>query len=206
MSCAELQISALCAMDAAARVQLELFRQSSTLGVRQAPPPVRPPPQPPGGGVGVLLAYQPWHARAHRGVLGVLTPGHFRPALQTLVQRFALERRWVELAHPLGTVRVGRRRRPTPAQPRMRAPHPCTCTHAQTGPSGPAHSTHTARARALKPKAHTSKRAEARFTSRPPHAPCHWRVVFLFSVISRPPAGVEWPLLMRVAPRAWAPR
>ena len=113
MSCAELQISALCAMDAAARVQLELFRQSSTLGVRQAPPPVRPPPQPPGGGVGVLLAYQPWHARAHRGVLGVLTPAHFRPALQTLVQRFALERRWVELAHPLGTVRVGRRPRPT---------------------------------------------------------------------------------------------
>jgi hypothetical protein len=123
VSCAELQISALCAMDAAARVQLELFRQSSTLGVRQAPPPARPPPQPPGGGVGVLLAYQPWHARAHRGVLGVLTPGHFRPALQTLVQRFALERRWVELAHPLGTVRVGRRPRPTPAQPRMRAPH-----------------------------------------------------------------------------------
>ena len=112
MSCAELQISALCAMDAAARVQLELFRQSSTLGVRQAPP-ARPPPQPPGGGVGVLLAYQPWHARAHRGVLGVLTPGHFRPALQTLVQRFALERRWVELAHPLGTVRVGRRPKPT---------------------------------------------------------------------------------------------
>jgi hypothetical protein len=136
VSCAELQISALCAMDAAARVQLELFRQSSTLGVRQAPPPVRPPPQPPGGGVGVLLAYQPWHARAHRGVLGVLTPGHFRPALQTLVQRFALERRWVELAHPLGTVRVGRRPRPTPAQPRMRTPHPCTCTHAQTALPG----------------------------------------------------------------------
>ena len=125
MSCAELQISALCAMDAAARVQLELFRQSSTLGVRQAPPPARPPPQPPGGGVGVLLAYQPWHARAHRGVLGVLTSGHFRPALQTLVQRFALERRWVELAHPLGTVRVGRRPKPT---------HPGSATHAHAAP------------------------------------------------------------------------
>jgi uncharacterized protein (DUF111 family) len=46
VSCAELQISALCAMDAAARVQLELFRQSSTLGVRQAPPPVRRPSRP----------------------------------------------------------------------------------------------------------------------------------------------------------------
>jgi hypothetical protein len=64
--------------------------------------------------------------------------------------------------------------------------HPGSATHAHAAPvhlharadspSGPAHSTHTARARALKPKAHTSKRAEARFTSRPPHAPCHWRV------------------------------
>ena len=113
---------------------------------------------------------------------------------------------------------VGRARPPARhSEGRPSSPtHPGSATHARAAPvhlharadspSGPAHSTHTARARALKPKAHTSKRAEARFTSRPPHAPCHWRVVFLFSVISRPPAGVEWPLLMRVSPRAWAPR